>query len=52
MKEDKKNLKKCEECKELFEANRKWQRFCSPRCRFDNWDKNNPRSKKAVKNHG
>ena len=34
---------KCEECEEEYEQKRKWQRFCSPRCRWIYFDKTNPR---------
>lgn len=39
----------CEECKEAFNAKRKHAKFCDDICRFNNWDKKNPRiSLKAV----
>ena len=43
------NIKECEECGEEFKSKRQWQKFCSPQCRFDNWNKKNPRIKTAQK---
>lgn len=38
--------KVCEECKKPFTAKRPTARFCpNTSCRFDNWNKNNPRIK-------
>lgn len=48
MKEEKKKvIKKCI-CGNSFEAYRKWQKHCSSRCRWKQWDKNNPRTKLSV----
>jgi len=43
--EKKKEYEICIECKNRFIIKRKWQKYCSPRCRWKQWDKKNPRSK-------
>jgi hypothetical protein len=35
----------CLNCKTQFPVKRKWQRFCSDKCRFIYWDKQHPRTK-------
>lgn len=37
--------KECSKCGKEFTAKKKWQRFCSPRCRTEAWDKANPRTR-------
>lgn len=37
----------CIECGKEIKKSRKWQRFCSQKCRYKNWDKENPRVKKV-----
>jgi hypothetical protein len=39
---------KCLECKKEFEPKTYWQKFCSKKCKWANWDKRNPRMKKMV----
>ena len=36
---------KCEQCLESFQVKRKWQRYCSRKCKFKAWAKMNPRVK-------
>lgn len=36
---------KCIECKNKYEQKRKWQKFCSAKCRWMNFDKTHPRIK-------
>ena len=43
--ETKKVIKECLWCKEKFEVKRKWQSFCSAKCRWHEWDKSHPRIK-------
>lgn len=31
--------KKCDACKKIFESKRKWQKYCSAKCRYTEWDK-------------
>lgn len=33
----------CQNCGGKFETLRKWQRFCSESCRYEKWNKENPR---------
>lgn len=40
-------LRKCEKCGRKFYWVRKWQKYCSAVCRWENWEKNNPRIKLA-----
>lgn len=39
---------KCKECGKPFQAKREWQKFCSDRCRWECWEKNNPRMSVVV----
>lgn len=36
----------CLECNETFRPKRPWQRFCSKKCRWDQWSRNHPRTLK------
>jgi len=36
------NPGKCKNCNKPFPIKRKWQVFCSPSCRSENWRKNHP----------
>lgn len=38
----------CSHCGTKFRPNRPWQRFCSPSCRFADWDKRNPRQREVT----
>jgi hypothetical protein len=35
--------KNCGGCQTVFTPTRKWQRFCSDKCRWSSWGKNNKR---------
>lgn len=39
-------LRRCKNCNRNFYWVRKWQKFCSEICRWENWEKNNPRVKR------
>lgn len=49
MKKEKKDKPKilCENCGIRFVQERKWQRFCSLKCKWDKWDRLHPRVRKA-----
>ena len=34
---------KCAHCGAAFAPYRSWQRFCTPRCRWQAWDREHPR---------
>lgn len=34
-------------CGKTFLQKRPWQRFCSTKCRFQEWDKEHPRKKES-----
>lgn len=38
----------CEDCSSRFEVKRKWQKYCSRKCKFRYWAKMNPRVKKEA----
>ena len=38
----------CGHCGTKFQPKRPWQRFCSPSCRFADWDKRNPRQREVT----
>src|SRR5262245_19790765 len=38
----------CGPCGAKYRPKRAWQRFCSPSCRFANWDKCNPRHRQVT----
>lgn len=38
----------CDECGTSFGVTRSWRRFCSQRCQFKSWDRENPRQKRAC----
>jgi hypothetical protein len=38
-------IRKCQYCDSNFKVNREWQKFCSPQCRYKQWDIDNPRIK-------
>lgn len=42
--------KKCLDCKEMFPIKRAWQKYCSSRCCYRAWDKQNPRVKRKEIN--
>src|SRR3990167_5610244 len=44
----KKTLSKCITCGTSFEVHRPWQRFCSDRCRIEQWQREHPRVYRAV----
>lgn len=35
----------CKYCQKVFEAKRKWQKYCDSKCRWKYWAQNNPRIK-------
>jgi len=37
--------KECLECGKEFVLKKSWQKFCSKKCRWQNWDKSNPRKR-------
>ena len=42
-KNSKSTIVTCLNCLETFKKKRKHQKFCSQKCRKENWEKNNPR---------
>lgn len=46
MSENKKVIKYkvCVECKTRFVVRRKWQKFCTSKCRIKNWESLHPRT--------
>ncbi len=42
------NRHQCERCGADFYTRTKWQRYCSPICRFKDWNENHPRKSEQV----
>lgn len=38
-------VKRCENCNRKYYQIRHWQKFCSDMCRWEKWEKENPRIK-------
>ena len=41
-------MTRCLNCNKEFKKNRSWQKFCKTTCRWQYWDKQNPRVKKII----